>query len=113
MRRRHVRRKLVRYPGLRAMVIDRLRNWSPEQIAGRLKSDGINPFRICTETIYRFAYSQHGGELMLYRYLPEGRRARRRGSRKPRGSYPRELQHSQAPPMRSRNAAIPAIESAI
>jgi len=89
LRRRHVRRKLVRYPGLRAMVIDRLRNsWSPEQIAGRLKTDGVSPFRICTETIYRFAYSQHGRELMLYRYLPEGRRARRRrGSRKPRGSH--------------------------
>jgi IS30 family transposase len=47
LRRRHVPRKLVRYPGLRAMVIDRLRNsWSPEQIAGRLKTDGASPLNL-------------------------------------------------------------------
>jgi IS30 family transposase len=57
------------------MVIDRLRNWSPEQIAGRLKTDGVGPFRICTETIYRFASPWQKGTVenvnrRIRRFLP-------------------------------------------
>jgi len=41
---------------LRQYVIRKLQNrWSPEQIAGRLKKEGIV---LCHETIYRFIYTQ-------------------------------------------------------
>lgn len=57
--RRRRLRKLWRHPGLRALIIDRLRaSWSPEQIAGRLISDGLSLVRVCSETIYRFVYSK-------------------------------------------------------
>lgn len=86
--RRRRLRKLRRHPQLRALVIERLKvYWSPEQIAGRLPSDGPSLVGICAETIYRFLYGREDYGLGLYRYLPEARRKRRpRGSRKPRNS---------------------------
>ncbi len=98
--RRRRLRKLRRHPQLRTMVIERLKaNWSPEQIAGRLLSDGLSLVRICAETIYRFIYGKEDYGLGLYRYLPEARRKRRpRGSRKPRdGVFPASCRISQRP----------------
>ncbi len=98
--RRRRLRKLRRHPQLRTMVIERLKaNWSPEQIAGRLLSDGLGLVRICAETIYRFIYGKEDYGLGLYRYLPEARRKRRpRGSRKPRdGVFPASCRISQRP----------------
>lgn len=85
--RRRRQRKLSRHAALRHSIVDRLQHgWSPEQIAGRLKRDGLGPVRVCCETIYQFAYSAEGRDLGLPQLLHERRRARRqRGSRKPRG----------------------------
>ncbi|MCQ1839233.1 IS30 family transposase [Neorhizobium galegae] len=98
--RRRRLRKLRRHPQLRDLIIDRLKaKWSPEQIAGRLLTDGVNPVRICPETIYRFIYCKEDYPLGLYEHLPERRRRRLpRGSRKLRdGLIPFECRISQRP----------------
>ncbi|HEU4985538.1 MAG TPA: IS30 family transposase [Rhizobiaceae bacterium] len=75
--RRSRHRKLVRHPTLRQSIIERLRRgWSPEQIAGRLAYER-HSVRVCHETIYRFAYSNDGQAMKLWRYLPESRARRR------------------------------------
>jgi IS30 family transposase len=52
-------RKLRRHPNLRTEIINQLEaRWSPEQIAGRLLSEGLSLVRVCKETIYRFIYSK-------------------------------------------------------
>ena len=109
--RRRRLRKLRRHPHLRTEVINRLKaRWSPEQIAGRLLSDGVSLVRICAETIYRFIYAKEDYGLALYRYLPEARRKRRRrGTRKPRdGVFPASHRISQRPDFIGidRNSAI-------
>jgi IS30 family transposase len=92
--RRRRLRKLRRHPDLRADVIRQLKaRWSPEQIAGRLLSEGISPVRVSAETIYRFIYSKEDYALGLYQYLPEARRKRR--------------------PLRSRNRAMVLFQQAI
>ena len=98
--RRRGLRKLRRYPALRTEIINQLEaRWSPEQIAGRLLTDGLSRIRVCKETIYRFIYSKEDYELGLYRYLPEARRKRRpMHSRKPRdGAFPVTHRISQRP----------------
>lgn len=93
-------RKLRRHPALRTQIINQLEaRWSPEQIAGRLLSDGLSRIRVCKETIYRFIYSKEEYELGLYQYLAEGRRKRRpMHSRKPRdGAFPASQRISQRP----------------
>lgn len=93
-------RKLRRHPDLRDLVIEQLEaHWSPEQICGRLISNGLSALRLCAETIYRFIYSKEDYGLQLYKHLPEMRRKRRpRGSRKPRGSrIPNEFRIGQRP----------------
>jgi IS30 family transposase len=43
-------RKLRRYPNLRTEIIGQLETrWSPEQIAGRLLSEGLSLIRVCKE----------------------------------------------------------------
>lgn len=83
-RRRQVQRKLVRFPQVKAAVLDRLKGgWSPEQIAGRMALEQ-HPVRVSHETIYRYAYSREGQDDALYRHLPQHRRVRRRrGGRRP------------------------------
>lgn len=82
--RRAIHRKLGRHPTVRDAVLDRLKaGWSPEQIAGRMKLER-HPVRVSHETIYRFAYSETGRALEVFRHLPEHRRRRRpRVGRKP------------------------------
>ena len=84
--RRRRQRKLQQHEGLRQVVIEKLAGgWSPEQIAGRLKADGVSEALVCMETIYQFVYSKTGRDLSLAQYLHERRRVRRRrGDRKPR-----------------------------
>lgn len=75
--RRQKDRKLIRYPALRALIIERIKDgWTPEQIAGRLRYENA-PVRVCQETIYRFVYSKEGMKEDLWWYLPEHRRKRR------------------------------------
>ncbi|MBP2448624.1 IS30 family transposase [Rhizobium leguminosarum] len=85
---------------MRTEIINQLEaRWSPEQIAGRLLSEGLSLVRVCKETIYRFIYSKEDYGLGLYRYLPEARRKRRPlRSRKPRdGAFPATHRISQRP----------------
>ncbi|MGZ2408893.1 IS30 family transposase [Rhizobium ruizarguesonis] len=98
--RRRRLRKLRRHSTLRTEIINQLEaRWSPEQIAGRLLSDGLSRIRVCKETIYRFIYSKEDYGLGLYQYLPEARRKRRpMRSRKPRdGAFPATHRISQRP----------------
>jgi len=61
--------KLVRYPSLKNIVIEQLKDgWSPEIIAGRGKLEA-SPFRLSHETIYQFIYSNEGKDLGLYKFL--------------------------------------------
>ncbi len=60
-RRRQSLQLFVRYPDLKAFVIEKIRSyWSPDQIAGYLKRLGMAMFYACAETIYRFIYSAEG-----------------------------------------------------
>lgn len=87
--RRRRLRKLRRHPPLRDLIIDRLKaKWSPEQIAGRLLTDGTSPVRIWPETICRFIYCKEDYPLGLYEHLPERRRRRL-----PRGPASRVTAH--------------------
>ena len=52
-RHRHVKRKLVRFPWVKAAVLDRLKSgWSPEQIDGRMTLEQHH-VRVSHETTYR------------------------------------------------------------
>ncbi len=89
-KRRYNLRKLTRLPKLRDAIIERIKHgWSPEQIAGRLKFESRfyqgSASYVCHETIYRYAYSQDGNAIKLWRHLPE-HRARRR-PRHARGAF--------------------------
>jgi IS30 family transposase len=71
--RRAKERKLIRHPNLREQIIDRIRaGWTPEQIAGRLRLEGVRP-RVCQETIHRSMHSKEGMEKSLWWHLPERR----------------------------------------
>jgi len=87
-RRRTSQAKLLRYPGLRAHIVARLRDsWSPQQIAGRLKRDGHPEGYASHETIYQHVYSSRGRAAGLYTLLVTARRQRRRRfGRKPRAT---------------------------
>jgi IS30 family transposase len=83
--------KLARWPGLRAMVEDKLELcWSPEQIAGwlRRRFPTGTVMHVSHETIYRSLFVQTRGDLRheLTRHLRTGRVTRRpAGTRIPDG----------------------------
>jgi len=97
--------KLSRWPGLRAMVEDKLElSWSPEQIAGwlRRRFPTGTVMHVSHETIYRSLFVQARGDLRheLTRHLRTGRAMRRpAGVRLPdgRGVRPNILNISQRP----------------
>ena len=97
--------KLSRWPGLRAMVEDKLELcWSPEQIAGwlRRRFPTGTVMHVSHETIYRSLFVQTRGDLRheLTRQLRSGRAMRRpKGTRLPdgRGVRPNILNISQRP----------------
>lgn len=78
--------KLLANPGLRDYVVDKLRaQWSPEQIANRLRLDYPNDetMRVSHETIYEAFYLESKGRLKdLGLQLPSGRVQRRRRIRR-------------------------------
>ncbi|MBL4750010.1 MAG: IS30 family transposase, partial [Amylibacter sp.] len=70
--RRARQRKLIRFPELLREVKKWLKTgWSPEQIAGRLKTESNAPLGISHETIYQFVYSKDGQKDELGKLLPE------------------------------------------
>lgn len=89
---------------LRRYVTTRLcRDWSPEQIAGRLLIDhhGDPRMRVRAETIYQWVYrdAAEGGE--LYRHLRRHHRRRRRQGRygSGRGRFADRVSISERPPI--------------
>ena len=88
--RRPKRCKLARYRWLRGLVARKLRlHWSPEQIAGWLKSRHPREqrYQVSHETIYRSLFVQARGVLKkeLMSHLRSQRRMRRPGPKKWRG----------------------------
>lgn len=73
--------KLVRQPELKDLIVSYLkRNWSPDQIAGRLKQEHGYTV-ISHETIYAYIYDKRHQDERLYLHL-----SRKRRYRKPRVS---------------------------
>lgn len=84
-------RKLIKYPELLQYIYDRMKldKWSPEQIAGRLKTNPppeLKGLYISHEQIYEYVQSEGRAPdgKYLYKYLPKKKPKRqKRGSRKP------------------------------
>lgn len=86
-------RKLIKYPELCKLVIERLKNgWTPEQIGNRLAHDE-EPLRVCQETIYRYIYSKEGMAHELWWYLPLHRKNRtpRRARKRRKSNFCRDV----------------------
>lgn len=83
------KRKLDKDESLKDYVRARLRDddWSPQQIAGRLKKHPppeLNKQSVCMETIYQYIYCQADGEERWFPCLKRAKRQRqRRYNRKP------------------------------
>ena len=107
-RRAQTRRKIPRHyrclnqPQLIAYVDEKLHNdWSPEQIAGRIRLDypQDHTMRISTETIYRWIYAAAQVGDTSYRHLRRAHRRRRRQTRYGRGRriFPGRIDIAQRP----------------
>ena len=85
-RRRSRLKKLGKMPSLKDRVIKMLRHkYTPQEIAGTLKRQGLPGFRVSHETIYSFIYGPEGRSLNLYQCLKRAFKGRRRRmGRKPR-----------------------------
>src|SRR5690348_13507799 len=98
--------KLLRDPELQALVLDRLRrDWSPQQVAGRLAREH-GRIIISHETIYRFIAAQiaRTKDYAWRLYLPRGKS--KRGFRGRRGGSPAEHIKNRIPiALRPANAA--------
>lgn len=74
--------KLDKHPQLKKYVVDRLKeDWSPEEIAGRLKgvsSDSTGGQLISHESIYHYIYERDGRYENLYQHLRQAQKKRRR-----------------------------------
>ena len=61
--------KILATPELRDYIVAKMHeNWSPEQVAGRMKEEK-KPFYVCHETIYQFVYSTNGKAFSLWNLL--------------------------------------------
>ena len=92
--RRRAHGRLYRY------VVRRLqRDWSPEQIAGRLMRDHpTDPLmRISPETIYRWAYREAAADGTLFLHLRRRHKKRRKQGRGARGLIPQRVGIDQRP----------------
>jgi IS30 family transposase len=81
--------KIDRFVKLKNEIIWLMREerYSPEMIAGRLKSNGAKE-RVSHETIYKFVYSKEGQDIKLYQTLMRSRPKRnQRYGRKTRNDY--------------------------
>lgn len=75
-RRRKSKRGKLEDSSLRRFVIGKLIDgWSPEQIAGRLKTKAPNCY-VSHETIYKFIYAKENKRLRLCDFLPRRRKRR-------------------------------------
>jgi len=85
----YVKRKYSKYHGMKIAKNKQLRNyveekigkkdWSPEQIAGRLKEVDVHIKYAGTKAIYKFVYSVYGRRLEKYlRYKGDKKRGRKR-----------------------------------
>lgn len=104
-RRRHAKRrgKLEKHPALKEYVICKLHeDWSPEEIAGRLKqisaseTDGIT---VSHETIYQYIYHKADKWERLYCFLPQRRVKRRKwgGRRVKKATIPERISITERP----------------
>ena len=89
-------------PELLAWVDEKLRaNWSPEQIAGRIRLEypEDQKMRISTETIYRWVYAAAQFGDTSYRHLRRAHKRRRRQARYGQGRrlFPGRIDISQRP----------------
>lgn len=72
------RGKLDKHPELKHYVVEKLQaDWSPEEIAGRLKADG-QEMTISHESIYHYIYERDGRYEGLYQHLRQAQPKRRR-----------------------------------
>lgn len=79
-----VKRKYAKYQGMKVVAHDELwdyvvlklsLDWSPEQIAGRIRAIDRHLPRISTDGIYKFIYSCYGGPLVRFlRYRGKSRK---------------------------------------
>lgn len=77
-KRRHKQHKgkLDKYPELKRIVVAGLKEeWSPDVIAGKLKTSG-EPQTISHESIYHYIYNKDGRYEGLYQYLRQGQSKR-------------------------------------
>lgn len=71
--------KLDKHPELKKYVEDKIKlDWSPEQIAGRLKKDNILGLTISHESIYYYIYEKSEKHKKLYKHLRTFRQKRRK-----------------------------------
>ena len=76
--------KVAENPWLEKYIANHMKNdgWTPEEIAGRLKSNNGNKTVISAKGIYKFCYSNHGQYLCRYlphqRYKPKKRSGKKR-----------------------------------
>ena len=74
--------KLIKHEHLRDWVVKKLReDWSPEQVAGRLKHHPppeLQGLYVCMETIYQYIYNEEEGEPRLYHKLRRRHPSRQR-----------------------------------
>lgn len=104
-RRRHTRRrsKLDQYPALKEYIIRKLhKDWSPEEIAGRLKevsTDKTGGITVSHETIYNYIYHKADKWEQLYRLLPQRRVKRRKwgGRRVKKATIPERIPITERP----------------
>lgn len=86
-KRRHQKRrcKLDKNLELKSYIVGRLKDdWSPEEIAGRLKRSGIKE-TVSHESIYQYVYDRSDKWEKLFLHLPQRRpKRRKRGGRKHR-----------------------------
>lgn len=108
------RRKLERYPKLRAYVRRRLgEGWSPEQIAGRLKAyppSSLKGLVTSHEAIYQFIYNE---EPWLYHKLRRKQpvRYQKQGRRKNKASIPEKVSIHDRPEEINQRLEIGHLES--
>lgn len=80
-KRKHKKRKgkMDKYPKLKEYVLEKLRDdWSPDIIAGKLKSEASIGITISHESIYQYIYEREGRYENLYSHLLQGRPKRQR-----------------------------------
>lgn len=108
------RRKLAKYPKLRAYVRRRLgEGWSPEQIAGRLKAHpppGLAKLAVSHEAIYQFIYEE---EPWLYHKLRRKQpvRYQKCGRRKNKASIPERVSIHERPEEINNRSEVGHLES--